>query len=124
MVAGYETMRQMTEEEYQRLDQLGVYLKKRLSEMMDRRGLAHKIQGRGSLFSILLSDQATADFRDVAAIRAFRPELSRVVYEMLARGVLLGARGLFGALSTPMTEVEMDLFVDALEGSFDALEIR
>ena len=123
MVAGYETMRQMTEEEYDRLDALGETLRAGLSEMLAARGLPHRINGRGSLFAILLSDNEAADFRDVAAIRAHRPELARLVHEMLARGILLGARGLFGALSTPMGEAEMDAFVEALDGSLEALGV-
>ena len=42
---------------------------------------------------------------------------------MLSRGVLLGSRGLFGVLSTPMTEVELDQFVDALDQSLKALAV-
>lgn len=121
MVAGYETMRQMTEEEYARLDVLGDDLRRRLDEMLTRRGIPHHIQGRGSLFSILASDAEVNDFRDVAAIRAGGLEIGRLVHEMLGRGILLGARGLFGALSTPMTEVETDAFVGALDESLEAV---
>ena len=123
MVAGYETMRQMTEAEYDHLDALGQQIRGRLTEMLEKRGVPHRINGRGSLFSILLSDDDAADFRDVASIRSFRPELANLMPEMLSRGILLGSRGLFGALSTPMGDQELDAFVDALEGSLDALGI-
>ena len=123
MVAGYESMRQMTEEEYDRLDALGAYLSTALEDMLTARGLPHRIHRRGSLFAILLTDQETADFRDVTKARAFRPELGKLVHEMLARGILLGTRGLFGALSTPMEKEDLDTFVAALDESFDALGV-
>ncbi len=123
MVAGYETMSQMTEEAYARLAALGDYLRAELGKMLDRRGITHQITGRGSLFAILFSDAPLKDFRDVAMSRASGPELSRLVHEMLGRGILLGARGLFGALSTPMTEKEIDAFVRALDESLEALGV-
>jgi len=42
---------------------------------------------------------------------------------MLSRGVLLGSRGLFGVLSTPMGEAEIDQFIDALDQSLKALGV-
>jgi glutamate-1-semialdehyde 2,1-aminomutase len=124
MAAGLETMRVLDEEAYARLGRLGDHIRRRLSEMMDARGIAHRIHGRGSLFAILPSDAQATDFRDVAAIRAGRPELGRLVHEMLARGILLGARGLFGALSTPMQESDLDAFVEALDQSLEALGVE
>ncbi len=120
MAAGFETMRQMTEEAYHRLDQMGNSIRSAVSETLSARGIPHRVTGRGSLFAILASDAEAADFRDVAAIRAGRPELSGLTQEMLARGILLGARGLFGALSTPMGEAELEMFVGALDQSLEA----
>jgi len=122
MVAGYESMRQMTEEEYARLNGLGDSIRRQLEEMLTTRGLPHTITGRGSLFAVLLTDEKPENFRDIAASRA-RPELANLVHEMLARGILLGSRGLFGALSTPMGEEEVEAFVTALDESFEALGI-
>lgn len=121
MVAGYETMRQMTADEFDRLNGLADRLRIGLGEMLTRRGLKHRISGRGSLFAILLTDREPLDFRTVSEARAAHPELASIVHEMLARGILLGARGLFGCLSTPMTATEIDAFVAALDGSLEAL---
>ena len=41
----------------------------------------------------------------------------RVAREMFNRGILMGARGLFGALSTPMGDVEIDRFLEAADGA-------
>ena len=123
MVAGYEVMRQMTEDEYARLNENGDTLREKLHAMLDARGLAHQINGRGSLFSVLLTDRPTADFRDVSASRGDHPQLVNLVHEMLARGILLGSRGLFGALSTPMEKADLDAFVVALDESLEALGV-
>ena len=40
---------------------------------------------------------------------------------MLANGIVVTPRGIFGCLSTPMTDVEMNLFVEALDRSLAAL---
>ena len=123
MVAGFETMRQMTASEYEHLESLGSVLRQGLSEMLSRRGLPHTLTGAGSLIGILLSDSMPLDFRDLLVMRQDQPDLSGLIHEMLGRGILLGARGLFCALSTPMGEAEMQAFVTALDQSFEALGV-
>ena len=123
MAAGYETMRLMTENEYGRLAELGEVLRGNLSEMLKRRRVPHQVTGRGSMFCVLLSDRCPVDFRELIECRNNGPDLSGLDREMLSRGVLLGSRGLFGVLSTPMTEVELDQFVDALDQSLKALAV-
>ena len=41
--------------------------------------------------------------------------------EMLGHGIVTTPRGLFGCLSTPMTEAELEAFVEALDRSLTAL---
>ena len=123
MAAGYETMRLMTENEYGRLAELGEVLRGNLSEMLKQRSVPHQVTGRGSMFCLLLSDCCPVDFRELIECRNTGPDLSGLDREMLSRGVLLGSRGLFGVLSTPMTEVELDQFVDALDQSLKALAV-
>ena len=123
MAAGYETMRLMTENEYGRLAELGEVLRGNLSEMLKQRSVPHQVTGRGSMFCLLLSDRCPVDFRELIECRNSGPDLSGLDREMLSRGVLLGSRGLFGVLSTPMTEAELDQFVDALDQSLKALAV-
>ena len=123
MAAGYETMRLMTENEYGRLAELGEVLRGNLSEMLKQRSVPHQVTGRGSMFCLLLSDRCPVDFRELIECRNSGPDLSGLDREMLSRGVLLGSRGLFGVLSTPMTEAELDQFVDALDQSLKALTV-
>ena len=123
MAAGYETMRLMTENEYGRLAELGEVLRGNLSEMLKQRSVPHQVTGRGSMFCLLLSDRCPVDFCELIECRNSGPDLSGLDREMLSRGVLLGSRGLFGVLSTPMTEAELDQFVDALDQSLKALTV-
>ena len=123
MAAGYETMRLMTENEYGRLAELGEVLRGNLSEMLKQRSIPHQVTGRGSMFCLLLSDRCPVDFRELIECRNSGPDLSGLDREMLSRGILLGSRGLFGVLSTPMTEAELDQFVDALDQSLKALAV-
>jgi glutamate-1-semialdehyde 2,1-aminomutase len=123
MAAGYETMRLMTQNEYIRLAELGDTLRANLSEMLKQRGVQHQVTGRGSMFCLLLSDRRPIDFRELIECRESGPELTGLDREMLSRGVLLGSRGLFGVLSTPMGEAEIDQFIDALDQSLKALRV-
>jgi glutamate-1-semialdehyde 2,1-aminomutase len=123
MAAGYETMRLMTESEYSRLDELGEMLRGNLSGMLKQRNVPHQVTGRGSMFCLLLSDRCPVDFRELIECRNSGPELTGLDREMLSRGVLLGSRGLFGVLSTPMGEAEINRFVDALDQSLKALNV-
>ena len=123
MAAGYETMRLMTPGEYEHLDQLGDMLRERTTEMLRRHGIAHQVNGCSSMFGVLLSEIQPVDFRDLLEARSNGPDLTGLDREMLGRGVLLGSRGLFGVLSTPMGEAEVNQFVAALEGSLAALKV-
>ena len=123
MAAGYETMRLMTQNEYIRLGELGDTLRANLSEMLKRRGVQHQVTGRGSMFCLLLSARRPVDFRELIQCRESGPELTGLDREMLSHGVLLGSRGLFGVLSTPMGEAEIDQFIDALDQSLKALRV-
>lgn len=117
MVAGYETMRQMTRETYDRLESLGERLREAVAETVARHGVAYQVTGRGSLFGLLFAESPIRDFRELVMATAVEPDQTKVVADMLSRGILLGQRGLLGCLSTPMGSDEIDAFVAALDES-------
>ena len=123
MAAGYETMQLMTPDQYDGLSSLGESLREETSNMLHKHGVPHQVNGRGSMFCVLLTEGQPVDFRDLLEIRASGPDLTGLDREMLGRGVLLGSRGLVGVLSTPMGQTEVDQFVTALEGSLAALGV-
>jgi glutamate-1-semialdehyde 2,1-aminomutase len=119
--AGLITLQRMTPAAYARLDRLGDYLRDELRAMLRRRRTPGQVFGRGSLFCVRLTDEPLRDWRTVSAHVRAQPAYRQVCHEMLARGVMISQRGIVGCLSTPMGEAELDAFVDALDGSLDAL---
>lgn len=120
--AGLSTMRRLTPDAYARLDTLGDTLRERLRTMLARRGTAAQVFGRGSLFSVRLTDAPLRNHRDLQRHIRSKPIYRAICHEMLARGILMSQRGIFGCLSTPMTVEDLDVFVTALEGALTALE--
>ena len=121
MTAGLETMRQMTPEAYGRLETMGDYIREQLTRMLHDRGTPAKVCGRGSLFLAHLTGEELVDYRSISGYSRSKPPYLDLCHEMLGRGIVTSPRGMFGCLSTPMTEAEMDAFVEALDRSLDAL---
>ena len=124
ITAGLETMRQMTSEAYDRLNNLGAYIRDRLSRMFRDRGLAAQVCGRGSMFVAHLNGGELVDYRSLRGFSRTSPAYGELCHQMLERGMIISPRGIFGCLSTPMQEAELDAFVDALDESIRHLGIR
>ena len=121
MVAGYETMKRMTPDAYEELARLGDRARAGLHEVLTRHGVPNVATGRGSLFSVVPQATPPRDFREVRAAHAAHPHLAAIAMDMLKRGILMGARGLFGALSTPMGDEEIDRFLEAADASCESV---
>ena len=121
MTSGLETMKQMTPEAYDRLNRMGEEIRERLARMFADRLIPAKICGKGSIFAAHLTDRDLVDFRSLHGFSRTRPIYTDLCHEMLAQGIVTTARGIFGCLSTPMTELEMDAFVEALARSLTVL---
>ena len=127
MVAGLETMRQITRETYERLDRLGDYVREALVKMLTDRRITAQAFGRGSLFSVHLTGETLRDYRSLVEHSRDANRVAvhaRLCHEMLGRGIMISKRGIFGCLSTPMTEAELDAFVAALDESLAAIGYR
>jgi len=124
MTAGLETMKQMTPEAFDRLNSLGEYIRERLTRMFHDRGTTAQVFGRGSLFIAHLDDRELVDYRSLRGFSRTSPVYGGLCKEMLNRGMIISPRGIFGCLSTPMSEIEADAFVNALEDSLAALGVR
>jgi glutamate-1-semialdehyde 2,1-aminomutase len=124
ITAGLETMKQMTPEAFDRLNGLGDYVRERLRRMFRNRGLAAQVCGRGSMFVAHLNSEELIDYRSLGGFSRTSPVYGGLCHEMLERGMILSPRGVFGCLSTPMGEAELDAFVDALDESLQKLGVR
>jgi glutamate-1-semialdehyde 2,1-aminomutase len=98
MAAGLATLAEMTTERYDELEALTVELSEKLTQLFSSRNVAASVTLAGSLFNL--------HFDDPAAFRELHLAL-------LNHGILLTARGM-GCLSTPMTRLELDAFVEAV----------
>jgi glutamate-1-semialdehyde 2,1-aminomutase len=124
VTAGLETMKQMTPDAYERLNNLGDYIRDRLRRMFHDRGLPAQVCGKGSLFVAHLTGEELIDYRSLRGFSRTNPVYGDLCHQMLQRGMIVSPRGLFGCLSTPMTEAELDAYVEALEDSLEALNFR
>jgi glutamate-1-semialdehyde aminotransferase len=64
------------------------------------------------------------DYRSLRGFSRTSPVYGELCHEMLERGIIISPRGVFGCLSTPMTEAELDAFVEALDDSLQKLGVR
>ena len=114
VAAGLETMRLMTPEAYQRLDRLGEYVRDRLRRLFRDTGKPAQVCGAASMFLAHLNAEELIDFRSLRGFSRTNPVYGGLCHKMLEYGFILSPRGIFGCLSTPMTEAELDGFVEAL----------
>ena len=122
MVAGIETMRQMTPEAFASLDAMGDSMRGKLRDLFAERGMSAQVMGRGSLFIAHLTDAPLTDYRSMIAYRAVGTiDFGQLCHEMLGRGIVTSTRGVFGCLSTAMEEADLDAFVTALDASLSAM---
>ena len=114
LVAGLETMRQMRPEAFDRLNRLGEYVRDQLRRLFCDLQRPAQVCGSGSMFLVHLTADELTDFRSLRGFSRTNPIYSDLCHQMLAYGFILSPRGIFGCLSTPMTEAELDGLVDAL----------
>src|SRR5260370_12452399 len=117
-------MLQMTPEAYERLNDSGDYIRDRLRRMFHDRQLPAQVCGQWSLFLAHLTGEELIDYRSLRGFSRTNPVYGDLCHQMLNRGIIGSPRGMFGCLSTPMPEAEMDAFVDALNNSLDKLDFR
>ncbi len=121
MCAGLAQMTKMTPEAYERLQRLGDYIRTALASMLARRGVAGQVLGAGSLFAVHLTHKELVDYRSIMETSRGRAFLLDLCHEMLGRGIFITKDRLFGCLSTPMTEEDLDQFVAALDESLSSV---
>ncbi len=114
IVAGLETMRLMTPEAFDRLNGLGEYIRDRLRRLFRDTRRSAQVCGDGSLFLAHLTADELIDFRSLRGFSRTNPIYGDLCHKLLEYGFILSPRGIFGCLSTPMSEAELDGLVEAL----------
>jgi glutamate-1-semialdehyde 2,1-aminomutase len=115
-------MRKMTPEVFARLDEMGRHLRGRLEQMLHDLRRPGQVLGRGSLFAVHLTGRELIDYRSLVETSPGRTFFKDICHEMLGRGIVIPRDRLFGCLSTPMTETELDMFVQAFDESLAEMQ--
>lgn len=113
MAAGLAAMRQMTPEAYDRLDRLGERMRDGLRNALNAAGLVGTVRGRGSLVSLVFSDQHFDSYRQLPLRRREFGMILWLHRHLLDHGVQMIPYGLF-ILSTAMDEADIDETLDAV----------
>ncbi|MBP1884741.1 aspartate aminotransferase family protein [Sinorhizobium mexicanum] len=114
MVAGRVAMEAMTQDAYDRLEQIGDRLRDGLQACIARHEAAFSVTGAASLFRIHPKRLAPREFRD-AYLSASEAALMRTMgRQFLELGILL-PRGAAACLSTAMTDSDIDLILNAFD---------
>ncbi|WP_017726704.1 glutamate-1-semialdehyde 2,1-aminomutase [Halalkalibacterium ligniniphilum] len=121
MAAGYETLSQLTEADYERFEQLGERLATGLSEAATKHGIPHYTTHAGSMVGFFFTDTKVTNFKEASTSNL--DFFARYFQEMLQQGVSLPPsqfEGMF--LSTKHTEADIEKTISAAEVAFSKLK--
>jgi glutamate-1-semialdehyde 2,1-aminomutase len=112
MAAGLAAMTELTPDVYDELNRKGARVSEQLSEVFASHGVRAQVNGVGSLFAIHFTDIPVVDYRTKASSN--RKMTHEFFLGLVNHGVLMAPRAM-GALSTPMTEQDIQRFIDAVD---------
>lgn len=117
MVAGLASMKLFDQMAVQRLNTLAQLARARIAEAIRIADVPACVAGSGSLFRIHMKPEEPQNYRSVYPTEAQTRSLKVLLDHLAANGVLLIETG-SGALSTPMTEKEIDFLGEAMLAGF------
>ena len=123
MVAGYEAMAMLTPAEYDRLASLGQRVRSGLADIIEARGLSWQVSGQSSLFKLHPHPRPLLNFQTTLPTPAEHAQAQQFYMAMLGGGIVLSP-DLCGAISTPMTERDIDALIESAERAFERVEDR
>lgn len=121
MTAGYETLSQLTPEDYDRFDVLAAKLADGLSEAATKHGIPHSINRAGSMVGFFFTDEKVTNFEKASSSNL--DYFTRYFQEMLKQGISLPPsqfEGMF--LSTKHTDEDIEKTIEAAEAAFAVLK--
>ena len=119
MAAGLATLKEMTPEAFQALDQLGSCLAEGLSQVAARHELPLSWVVSGSLFSLYFADHPPRGYRDLAGCR--REWNSLLFHQLIERGYYLSHSLAMNAFSLAMKPGDVQGLVTAIDESLESL---
>jgi glutamate-1-semialdehyde 2,1-aminomutase len=121
MVAGYEAMSMLTPEAFDRLGALGQRLRVGLADLIETRGVSWQVSGQGSLFKLHPHPRPLTNYASSKPTPEDKAVADQFYLAMLGQGVIM-TPDLAGALSTPMTEPNVDAVINAADQAFGVLD--
>jgi glutamate-1-semialdehyde 2,1-aminomutase len=112
MRAGLAAMQLLDEAAFTRLNVIGEAVREGVNEAFRRKGVPGGTVGLGSLFKIHFADRPIRDYRSAYMTEQETKRQAVFNLGLLNRGVLAASYGLM-ALSTPMTDADVDTIVAA-----------
>jgi glutamate-1-semialdehyde 2,1-aminomutase len=109
-VAGRATMEELTPEVFDRINAMGAFVRRRLSEICD--GLPLQVTGAGSLFKITATGRGIRNYRDAATANKRWEQTASLA--LLNEGFLL-TTSCSGCVSAVTMQDEVDAFLAAVE---------
>jgi len=121
MASGITAMQSLSEQDFQRLDDLGEYARSSLTEMFRREGLPYSVTGIASMFRIHLRSEAPKDYREAYAAPEQQEKMRMLVWALQGRGVIVSPTCQL-CLSTPMSTDHVDEMVTSVRAAAQMLE--
>ncbi|MFC5712674.1 glutamate-1-semialdehyde 2,1-aminomutase [Thalassorhabdus alkalitolerans] len=121
MTAGFETLNQLTEENYETFNKLGKRLAEGLSEAAERHGIPHTTNHAGSMVGFFFTNEEVVDFE--SARTSDLDLFAKYFKEMMQQGISLPPsqfEGMF--LSTKHTEEDIEATINAAEKAFEKIK--
>ncbi len=113
MTAGLTAMRLFDRDEVRRLNRLGGLARERIAALIEDLGVPACVTGEGSMFRLHMKPEPPRDYRAAFPSPREAQAAGALVDALFRDGVMLIGT-CTGALSTPMTEREIDALIDAL----------
>jgi glutamate-1-semialdehyde 2,1-aminomutase len=123
MIAGRIAVEDFDRAAVKRLNQLGDYTRTKIQEAIDTAGIAASVAGAGSLFRVHFKAKLPQNYRECFSNAEELKIVSTMLDHLINSGHML-INTCSGTLSTPMTEAEIDLLVDAMLAGFHKLSGR
>lgn len=115
--AGLTAMQLFDEQAVERLNALGVRARHGVSEAIASTGVRACVTGGGSMFRVHMKPQPPRNFREAYPTEAENRRLKTLLDHLFDEGFVM-INTCTAALSTPMTETEIDALVGAMETGF------
>lgn len=116
--AGLAALERFDSNEVNRLNHMGDTLADGVEDILEDQGFVITLQQEGSLFNLYLTPGPIRNYRDIAGVN--KDLEFRLYMELLDEGLRLPSK-LMGALSTPMTDREVELFWEGLDTALGRL---